>query len=87
MRENVIEWLNGDDKVTVSLSQIKYINKVKKLKDKYPDDVEIVAENEDGSLTAKLPLSAIKISIIKVSDENRAKARERFLEMRGIHND
>ena len=34
MRENVIEWYNGQDRVTVTLSQGRLINKVKKLADK-----------------------------------------------------
>lgn len=49
MRENCIEWLNGQDRVTVTLSQGRLINKVKKLAEKYRE-VEIVKENEDGTL-------------------------------------
>ena len=29
-RENNIEWLNGQDRVTVSFSQGKFINKIKR---------------------------------------------------------
>ena len=46
MRENCIEWLNGQDRVTVTLSQGRLINKVKKLSEKYKE-VEIVKENAD----------------------------------------
>ena len=83
MNENVIEWLNNDSEVTVTLSQRKYITKVKKLLEKNPDEVRIVAENKDGSIVAKLPLKYIKISAPrKVSEEQRKQARERFKEYR-----
>ena len=31
MKDNAIEWLTGDDRVTVTFDQLKYINKIKKL--------------------------------------------------------
>lgn len=81
MKENCIEWLKGQDRVTVTLSQGRHINKVKNLAKKYKE-VEIVAENEDGSICAHLPLSYIKISPPRqVSDEQKEKARERFNSM------
>lgn len=83
MRENAIEWLNGDDTVTVTLSQTKYINKVKALAAK-TDEVKIAYENEDGSILADLPLKYIKISQPrKISDNQREAARERLLKSRG----
>lgn len=79
MNENVIEWLTNDSEVTVTLSQRKYITKVKKLQEKYPDEVRIVVENKDGSVVAKLPIKYIKISAPrKVSEEQRDQARERL---------
>jgi hypothetical protein len=78
MRENCIEWLNGQDRVTVTLSQGRFINKVKKLAEKHKE-VEIVKENEDGTLLAKLPLKFIKISAPRqITEEQREQARERF---------
>lgn len=78
MRENAIEWLNGQDRVTVTLSQGRLINKVKKLAEKYKE-VEIVRENEDGTLLAHLPLKFIKISAPRqITEEQREQARERF---------
>ena len=78
MRENCIEWLNGQDRVTVTLSQGKYINKVKKLAEKH-EGVEIVKENTDGTLLAHLPLKFIKISAPKqMTEEQKERARERF---------
>ena len=63
-KENAIEWLTGDDTISVSLTQKKYINKVKKLAIKHPNLVSILAENIDGSIFAHLPLKALKLSII-----------------------
>ena len=78
MRENNIEWLTGQDRVTVSFSQQKFVNKIRKLAQKHPE-VEIVAENADGSITAHVPLKFVKISAPKhVSEEQRAKAAERL---------
>ena len=82
MRENCIEWLNGQDRVTVTLSQGKYINKVKKLAEKHKE-VEIVKENTDGTLLAHLPLKFIKISAPKqMTEEQKERARERFTAMK-----
>lgn len=64
VKENVIEWLNNEDTISVTLYQVKYINKVKKLAIKYPDLVQILAENKDGSIFAHLPLKALKFNII-----------------------
>lgn len=83
MNENVIEWLNKDSEVTVTLNQRRYISKVKKLHEKNPDEVRIVAENKDGSIVAKLPIKYIKISSPrKVSEEQRNRAREILKEYR-----
>lgn len=61
----------------------KWINKVKKLKEEYPDDVKIIAENTDGSICAKLPAKFLKISAPrKVSEEQRQAASERFRKLR-----
>ena len=63
IRENVIEWLNGDKMVTATLSQKRLINRLKRMAEKYPSCVEIVAENIDGSILARFPLSAVHITI------------------------
>ena len=63
-KENCIEWVNGQDTISVTLSQGRYISKVKKLAGKYPDLVQILHENKDGSIFAHLPLKSLKLSII-----------------------
>jgi len=62
--ENVIEWETGNRKVSVTLSQKKYITRVKQMAKKYPDEVKILAQNKDGSIFACLPLKALKLNLI-----------------------
>ena len=63
IKENVIEWITGDNRVTVSLTQKRFINRVKRLAEKHGEAVEIVAENADGSICARLPLKALHLTI------------------------
>ena len=80
--ENVIEFLNNQHSITVSFCMPKWINKVKKLSEEHPDDVKILAENEDGSICAKLPTKYLKISPPrKISEEQKQAASERFKKM------
>lgn len=64
IKENCIEWLNGQDTISVTLNQQRFISKVKKLSKKYPNLVQIEAVNSDGSIFAHLPLKALKLNII-----------------------
>ena len=81
--ENCVEFLNNQKTMTVSFCSQKWITKIKKLNQSNPDDVEIIAENKDGSICAKLPIKYLKISAPrKVSDEQRQKASERFKKLR-----
>lgn len=81
--ENAIEFLNGDDKATVSFNKLRYIKKIKKLASSRPEEVEIVAENEDGSICAHIPVDWVKIIPKRVvSDELKEEARKRMSELR-----
>lgn len=62
MNDNVIEFLKNEDTATVTFSQGRYITKIKKLAEKYPDECEIVAENKDGSIMTHIPVRWILIS-------------------------
>ena len=62
-QENVIEWLTGQDTATVTFSQKKYINRIERMAEKHGSCVEILAKNEDGSITARIPLSAVHLTI------------------------
>lgn len=80
--ENCIEWLTGQHTITCSISQVRYISKIKALAEKYPKKVKILAENEDGTILAKLPLKALKLNIIEkeLTDEQREEMSRRFKE-------
>ena len=61
VKENVIEWITGDDHIVCTFTQKKYINKVRKLVDKQPYLVSNFHENSDGSIFCHLPLKALKL--------------------------
>ena len=79
--ENCIEWLSGQHNIVCSISQQKYITKIKKLAEKYPKKVKIKF-NKDGTICAKLPIKALKLSIIEreLSEEQRKEMSRRFKE-------
>lgn len=85
LRENVIEWINGQDTIAVTLHQGRYISRVEKLAKKFPDKVKILARNDDGSIFAKLPLKALKLNLSsksEMSEVDRQKVAERFAKSR-----
>lgn len=63
LTENLIEWITGSKTATVTFSQKKYVNRIKRLAEKHPDAIEIVAENEDGSITAHVPVKAVHLTV------------------------
>lgn len=80
MTENVIEWTRNSPMATVTFCQGKYITKIRKLAERFPDECEIVAENEDGSILAHIPTKWIKINNPRreISDEEREELAERM---------
>jgi len=83
--ENAIEWYNGQDTITVTLSQKRLINKVMKLAELYPKEVRIDKINDDGTVLCHMPLSYLKFQRPReLSEEEKAKARERFEKYRKI---
>lgn len=65
LKENVIEWYTGSDRATVTFSQRKYINRLRKLLSTGVSGVEIIAENQDGSITAHIPLHLVRLTNLK----------------------
>ena len=61
VKENVIEWITGENTISCTFTQKKYINKVRKLRDKRMDLVPVFIENPDGSIFCHLPLKALKL--------------------------
>lgn len=86
--ENVIEFLRGQQRATATFcSQNKLGNKVRKLAKEYPEEVQIVAENPDGSIVAHFPSKWVKIMAPsknrpEISEERKEELRERMKRLR-----
>lgn len=52
--ENVIEWLSESDWATVTAHRQGLKNRLIKLSEENPDDVKIVAVNDDGTIVAHI---------------------------------
>lgn len=80
--ENAIEWLQGNDRITVTLSDQHFWAVVRRLAKKHPDKVEILAQPKDngGYMYARLPLAFLQIrdtgSRPEATDEQREFARK-----------
>jgi hypothetical protein len=85
--ENMIEFLTNDKKCTVTFTNRKHINRIKKIHEERRDDFSYFFENEDGSVCAKIPLKWIKINpgskeTRTMTDEQREAARKRLSDAR-----
>ena len=60
--ENMIEFISGTRTATVTFTNQKHINRIKKLYEERKDEFKYLVENHDGSVCAKLPLKWIKIN-------------------------
>ena len=77
--ENVIEFMTNGTKATLTFSQGRYKSVIRKLSEKHPDDCQIIADNEDGSICAHVPVAWIRISPPKLyTEEQRQQMRERL---------
>ena len=75
VRDNSVEWYTGQTIVTATFSQRKWINKLKRLAEKHPDEVTIEKEYDDCILV-HMPIGYVKISPPKkVSAEQRERMR------------
>lgn len=61
-QENMIEFLAGTRTATVTFTDKKYINRIKKIYEDRKDDFKYFIENPDGSICAKIPLRWVKIN-------------------------
>ena len=81
--ENMIEFISGTRTATVTFTNQKHINRIKKLYEERGDEFKYLKENTDGSVCAKIPLKWVKISPPKqMSEEAKQAASERFKKMR-----
>lgn len=85
--ENVIEFITNSHTATVTFTNRKHINRIKRLYEEHKDDFKYFVENQDGSVCAKIPLKWIKINPGSkngrvMTDEQREAARIRLANAR-----
>lgn len=59
--DNVLEWNKTSNIITFTLCQKKYINKVKKIAGKNPENAKIIYENDDGCVFGKMKRACLRI--------------------------
>ncbi len=89
--ENAIEWLDTQQKATVTLHGGRLKNRVMRLAEECPDDVEIRREPDEngGFLVAKIPAKWVKITPprrLELTDEQKEELRERLSVARASRN-
>lgn len=86
LNENVIEWFDGDDHIAVTLHQKRFVNRIRNLA-KHDKNVEILAQNNDGSIFAHLPISYLKLAPKRksnISVERKAELAEQMRKLREV---
>jgi len=74
-RENCIEFLTGEDRATLTLTQRSMITKFKKLHSAHTTETDYI-QNRDGSICAHMPVSWIRFAApAKLSDEEKERRR------------
>ena len=84
-KENVIEWTIGSSTASCTVSQRRLITRLKKLAEDYPDEVQILHENTDGTIFAHVPLKYVSIRKprqVDMSEEQKDVLRERLQNLR-----
>jgi hypothetical protein len=85
MAETVFEHLDGNKTFTVSTDERTWKNRLVKLAEQHPDDVECVAVNRDGSVMYHVPASWVRLRPpVKrnLTDEQRAALADRIKSVR-----
>ena len=86
-KETCIDYLDVEDYATFCSSERKWINKINKLHESHPDDVQIVftPEENNGVIYAHVPKTWLRLSPPKkmnFTEEQRAAAAERMRQAR-----
>ena len=85
--ENMVEFISGTRTATVTFTNQKHINRIKKIYEERKDDFKYFKENTDGSVCAKIPLKWIKINAGSktgrvMTEEQKEAARIRLQKVR-----
>ena len=79
--ENVIEWITNTDYATITVNQGSMKTQIRKLSKSKPQECFIVAENQCGSLCARVPRNWVTVRPPKkmnLSDKQREEIRNRL---------
>ena len=88
MNENVIEFLRGEKTATLTLAGNTRLNsKLRKMAEKYPDECQIIHENDDGSILVHCPVKWVQVSRREhnLTDEQRKQASDRLKSIRRLN--
>lgn len=90
-KETCVDYLDVDDHATFCSAERKWVNKILKFKEEYPDKVEITAhpDGNNGIIVANIPKSWLKISPPRkreFTEEQRAAIGERLQSSRNVKN-
>ena len=85
MVETSIERVQGDIYCCVYTAERKFLNKLSELKEKYPEEVQYIAINEDGSVVAHVPFNWLRFvgppKTINLTEEQRKTRAERMRQL------
>lgn len=86
VKETAVGYLSSDSYAVFSSNEQKWINKIIKLRESHPSEVNIkyMPEDNNGMLLAHVPRSWVKISPprqVNYTEEQRAAAAERMSEL------
>ena len=90
--ENMIEFISGTRTATVTFTNAKHINRMKKLYEERKDEFKYFKENSDGSVCAKVPLKWVRIGAGRtgtkreMTEEQKEELRKRLAEGRAKAN-
>ena len=82
-KETCVDYLDVDPHATFCSAERRWVNKILKLKESYPDEVDIryYPENNDGIIVAHIPKKWLKISPprqVNMTNEQKAALAERM---------
>lgn len=83
VKETAVGYLSSDSYAVLSSNEQKWINKIIKLRESHPDEVEIkyLPEDNNGMMLVHIPKSWLKVSPprqVNYTDEQRAALAERM---------
>jgi imidazolonepropionase-like amidohydrolase len=85
MTEFSANYLSDDDHAVISTDEKKWVNKLYKLAEEYPNEVEIRSEYKDGFVTAHVPKEWVRVrppAKREMTDEQKQAAAERLTQAR-----